>query len=75
MYQLKSTAGELLPVMVFIYGGSFTSGDNKADNYGPHYFLDKDIVLVTINYRLSVLGECNRNELNIVFSGAQPRAL
>jgi carboxylesterase type B len=63
MHQLKPTAGELLPVMVFIFGGSFTSGDNKAGNYGPHYLLDKDIVLVTINYRLSVLGECHRKEL------------
>ena len=64
MYQFKSAAGGLLPVMVFVYGGSFSSGDNKAANYGPHYFLDKDVVLVTVNYRLSVLGEYNRNELN-----------
>jgi len=49
--------------MVFIYGGGFTSGDNKVANYGPHYFLDKEIVLVTVNYRLGVLGECNRTEL------------
>jgi carboxylesterase type B len=53
----------LLPVMVFIYGGSFNSGDNKAANYGPHYLLDKNIVLVTINYRLNVLGEFNGNKL------------
>jgi acetyl esterase/lipase len=57
MYQFKPAAGELLPVMVFIYGGAFTMGDNKADQYGPHYLLDKDIVLVSINYRLGVLGE------------------
>jgi carboxylesterase type B len=43
--------------MVFIYGGGYTIGNNKADNYGPHYLLDKEVVLVTINYRLSVLGE------------------
>jgi carboxylesterase type B len=49
--------------MVFIYGGGYTSGDNAIANYGPHYFLDKDIVLVTVNYRLSVLGKCNGNEL------------
>jgi acetylcholinesterase len=55
MFDCKSTA-ELVPVMVFIYGGGYTIGNNKADNYGPHHLLDKDIVLVTINYRLSVLG-------------------
>jgi acetylcholinesterase len=42
--------------MVFIHGGGYIIGNNKADNYGPHYLLDKDIVLVSINYRLSVLG-------------------
>lgn len=55
VYSSQSTA-ELRPVMVFIYGGGNTIGNNKADNYGPHYLLDKDVVLVTINYRLSVLG-------------------
>jgi carboxylesterase type B len=57
MYLVKSDTTALLPVMVFIYGGGYTSGDNKADQYGPHYFLDKEIVLVTVNYRLGVLGE------------------
>jgi carboxylesterase type B len=64
MYQFKSATGELLPVMVFIHGGGFTEGDNKAARYGPHYLLDKDIVLVAMNYRLGVLGECNITELN-----------
>jgi carboxylesterase type B len=57
MYLFKSNTTALLPVMVFIYGGGYTSGDNKADQYGPHYFLDKEVVLVTVNYRLGVLGE------------------
>jgi carboxylesterase type B len=61
MYQFKSVPTEPLPVMMFIYGGGYTSGDNSVGNYGPHYFMDKDIILVTVNYRLSVLGECNRN--------------
>jgi len=43
--------------MVFIHGGAYTMGDNKPVQYGPHYLLDKDIVLVAINYRLGVLGE------------------
>ena len=57
MYHFKSDTSLSLPVMVFIYGGGYTSGDNSAGQYGPHYFLDKDIVLVTFNYRLGVLGE------------------
>jgi carboxylesterase type B len=57
MYQFKSATGELLPVMVFIHGGAYIIGDSRAVQYGPHYLLDKDIVLVAINYRLGVLGE------------------
>lgn len=45
--------------MVWIHGGSwFMSSGNGGftDIYGPRYFLDRDIVLVTINYRLGPLG-------------------
>lgn len=35
--------------------------------YHPDYLLDKDIVLVTINYRLGVLGESKKTNLNLVF--------
>jgi len=47
---------QLLPVMVFIHGGGFVSGSGSRALYGPENFMDKDIVLVFINYRLSVLG-------------------
>lgn len=32
------------------------SGNGETDVYGPRRFLDRDIVLVTINYRLGPLG-------------------
>ncbi|XP_069948909.1 carboxylic ester hydrolase isoform X3 [Cherax quadricarinatus] len=44
----------LLPVMVFIHGGAWMSGG--AREYPPHVLMDHDIVLVTIQYRLGVLG-------------------
>lgn len=47
---------EKLPVMVWIHGGGFVKGDSGDTMYGPDYFLRKDIVLVTINYRVGVLG-------------------
>jgi len=47
---------ELLPVMVFIHGGGFVSGSGARGLYGADNFMDKDIVLVNTNYRLSVLG-------------------
>ena len=45
-----------LPVMVFIHDGGFTMGRGDADVYGPQYFMDEDVVLVTFNYRLGALG-------------------
>lgn len=47
------------PVMVWIHGGGFVNGNGGDSTYGPDYLLRKDIVLVTINYRLSILGLLN----------------
>ncbi|KAJ4446942.1 hypothetical protein ANN_13644 [Periplaneta americana] len=49
-------ATELLPVMFWIHSGGWVSGSGSSDLYGPQYLLDKEIVLVTINYRLGPLG-------------------
>uniref|UniRef100_A0A1Y1KW00 Carboxylic ester hydrolase n=1 Tax=Photinus pyralis TaxID=7054 RepID=A0A1Y1KW00_PHOPY len=46
----------LLPVIVYIHGGGFTSDSANPELYGPDILLDKDLVLVTINYRLGALG-------------------
>jgi carboxylesterase type B len=47
-----------LPVMVWIHGGAFYlgSGNGQTDIYGPGYLMDRDIILVTLNYRLGPLG-------------------
>jgi len=42
--------------MVWIHGGGFHTGSGDATFYGPDFFIQKDIVLVTLNYRLGVLG-------------------
>ena len=47
---------ERKPVVVFIHGGAFVIGSNDDRLYGPEILLDKDIVLVCINYRLGPLG-------------------
>lgn len=46
----------LSPVMVYIHGGGFYGGSSAIDTYGPEYFMDREIVLVTIQYRLGVFG-------------------
>jgi carboxylesterase type B len=47
-------------VMVWIHCGGFFNGSGGTQMYGPQYLLDKDIVLVTINYRLGTLGTVKR---------------
>lgn len=48
-------AGEDLPVMVWIHGGAFVFGNGGAE-YDPTRLVDKDVVVVTLNYRLGNLG-------------------
>lgn len=38
--------------MFYIHGGAFTFGSGGSDQCGPEILIDKEIVLVTINYRL-----------------------
>ncbi|XP_012527268.2 esterase FE4 [Monomorium pharaonis] len=44
------------PVLVFFHPGAFYLFSGKSSNFGPQYLMDKDIVLVTVNYRLAALG-------------------
>nr|QCC89034.1 carboxylesterase 19 [Meteorus pulchricornis] len=50
---------ELKAVMVWIHGGVYVWGSGQDEIYGPDYLIEKDVVLVTINYRLGVLGFLN----------------
>ncbi|XP_060878026.1 esterase FE4-like [Metopolophium dirhodum] len=45
-----------LPVMFWIHGGGFTWGHSRSGLYGPDYLMDKDVILVTIHYRLGIFG-------------------
>ena len=44
-----------LPVMVFIHGGGYTTGE--AGMYMPSKLMDRDVVVVVLQYRLGTLGE------------------
>jgi para-nitrobenzyl esterase len=50
------SAGERLPVMVWIHGGSFETGSGAVALYDGRYLAAKGVVVVTINYRLGPLG-------------------
>ena len=42
--------------MVWIHGGHFLEGNSNSKIYGPEYLLDRDVLLVTLNYRLGIFG-------------------
>ncbi|CAG4948804.1 unnamed protein product [Parnassius apollo] len=48
--------GQFLPVMVYIHGGGFFFGSGSSSMYGGDYLVEKDVVVVTINYRCGPLG-------------------
>lgn len=45
-----------LPVMVWVHGGYFTYGGGALPNYDGSNLAKHDVVVVTFNYRLGVLG-------------------
>ncbi|CAK9803094.1 Juvenile hormone esterase [Anthophora quadrimaculata] len=46
----------ILPVVVFVHGGSFMTGTGDSHKFPPKYLMDQNIILVTLNYRLNILG-------------------
>ncbi|XP_059470573.1 esterase E4-like [Neocloeon triangulifer] len=58
VYTPNVTASNL-SVMVWIHGGGLTTGSGNSDIYGPQYLIDQNVILVTLNYRLGMLGFLN----------------
>ena len=44
------------PVMVWVHGGADTAGWSYEPNYLGHHLARKDVVVVSINYRLNIFG-------------------
>lgn len=55
-WSLPKANSKLRPVMVYIHGGGFIFGSSRPGIYGPEFLMTNDIVVVTINYRLGILG-------------------
>lgn len=53
--------------MYYIYGGGFVNGVGNFDNVGPHYFMEHEIVVVTINYRVGAFGNVSYNSIKDFF--------
>ncbi|HXK07691.1 MAG TPA: carboxylesterase family protein [Verrucomicrobiae bacterium] len=57
------SAGERRPVYVYIYGGGNTEGSGAVPVYDGEGLAKKGIVVVTVNYRLGILGFFTHPEL------------
>ncbi|XP_075147099.1 uncharacterized protein LOC142221306 [Haematobia irritans] len=56
VYAKRLHSSKPLPVMVWIYGGGFQIGEATRDLYSPDYFMQRDVILITFNYRLGIFG-------------------
>ena len=45
-----------LPVMVWIYGGGFTSGSTSESRQDGQFLAHRNVVIVSMNYRLGIFG-------------------
>lgn len=52
----QSQSRKLLPVMVWLHGGAFQQGGARRPEYDGRRLAERDIVVVTMNYRLGALG-------------------
>jgi carboxylesterase type B len=59
----KSTT-EKLPVMVWFFGGGFSGGSSAAPGFEAVGLASKKVIVVTINYRLGLLGFLTSPELD-----------
>lgn len=43
--------------MVWIHGGAFITGSGTYEEVNPQYFIDYNIIVVVINYRVGAFGK------------------
>lgn len=56
VWQPAAESDKKHPVLVYFYGGGFVAGDGSEPRYDGESMASKDIVVVTVNYRLGVFG-------------------
>jgi para-nitrobenzyl esterase len=56
------------PVMVYLHGGGFDSGSGAVHTLGDRFVVEEDVVLVTVNHRLSLLGYLYLGEVSARFA-------
>lgn len=57
LFLVFQSGGTSKAVMVWFHGGGFSFGSGSTTVYGPQFLMDKNVVLVTVNYRLGPFGK------------------
>ena len=65
----KGDVSSLKPVLVFIHGGSNTGGWSYEPNYRGEALAERGVIVVTVAYRLGVLGWLSHPNMNIQNAG------
>ncbi|XP_055597445.1 juvenile hormone esterase-like [Uranotaenia lowii] len=61
----SNSAHRKFPVLVFIHGGSFSIGSSTFDIHGADLLVESGVLVVSINYRLSMLGFLRYPRFNV----------
>lgn len=69
VYTPNTSAATPLPVLVWFHGGGWNSGSGQTDLFGPDYLMQKDVILVTVNYRLGPVGFLSLNDPDLNVPG------
>lgn len=56
VWTAAKTSREKRPVFVYIYGGAFTEGSSAVPGYDGEGLAKKGLIVVTINYRVGIMG-------------------
>ena len=52
-----------LPILVYIHGGSLTSGSSSHNDFNGEVYAKNDVIMITISYRLGIFGYLALEEL------------
>ena len=63
------------PVLVYMHGGGFTGGSGAVHTLGDRFVAEEDVVLVTVNHRLSLLGFLYLGDLSPTYAAGNPGLL
>lgn len=64
IYRPAARKRSLLPVIVYLHGGAFRYGNTHPVTLGPDYFMDTDVILITVQYRLNIFGFLSSGDEN-----------